>query len=69
MNDTPQATAAPRVLELAGNAGTAWAARLLADHGADVIKVEHPKGGDSTRSFTVSNVEGQSTYFMQINHT
>ena len=34
-----------------------------------MIKVEHPKGGDSTRSFTVSNVEGQSTYFMQINHS
>lgn len=48
MNDTPQATAAPRVLELAGNAGTAWAARLLADHGADVIKVE-PPGGDPAR--------------------
>ena len=41
----------------------------LAELGADVIKVEHPKGGDSTRSFTVSNVEGQSTYFMQINHS
>ena len=37
-------TATPRVLELGGSPATAWAARLLADHGADVIKIEPPSG-------------------------
>lgn len=37
-----------RVLELGSGVSAAYAARLLADHGADVVKVE-PSGGDSTR--------------------
>ena len=34
----------PRVLELGRGVATAWAARLLADAGADVVKVEPPEG-------------------------
>ncbi len=34
----------PRVLELGRGIATAWAARLLADAGADVVKVEPPEG-------------------------
>ncbi|WP_428116776.1 CoA transferase [Candidatus Poriferisodalis sp.] len=37
-----------RVLELAGNVGVAWAAKLFADLGADVIRVED--GNDMVRS-------------------
>ena len=37
-----------RVLELGGGVSTAYAAKLLGDHGADVVKVETP-AGDPTR--------------------
>lgn len=38
-----------RVLELGHFVAAPFAARLLGDYGADVIKVEHPKGGDPMR--------------------
>ena len=38
-----------RVLELGHFVAAPFAARLLADYGADVIKVEHPNGGDPMR--------------------
>ena len=39
----------PRVVEIGAGIGAAWASRLLADEGADVIKVE-PTEGDPTRA-------------------
>ncbi|MGH2633171.1 MAG: CoA transferase, partial [Tepidiformaceae bacterium] len=39
-----------RVIELGGGISAAFAARLLADFGADVIKVEDPSGPDVTRA-------------------
>ena len=39
----------PRVLELGGGVAAAYAAKLLGDHGADVVKAEAP-GGDPTRT-------------------
>ncbi|HWK35433.1 CaiB/BaiF CoA-transferase family protein [Sphingomonas sp.] len=40
-----------RVLELSRVVAGPWASQLLADFGADVIKVEHPAHGDDTRSW------------------
>ncbi len=40
-----------RVLELARILAGPWAGQLLADLGADVIKVERPEGGDDTRQW------------------
>jgi crotonobetainyl-CoA:carnitine CoA-transferase CaiB-like acyl-CoA transferase len=40
---------------------------LLADMGAEVIKIENPDGGDDTRAFTEPNLKGVSTYFLTIN--
>lgn len=40
-----------RVLELARILAGPWAGQLLADLGAEVIKVEQPNGGDDTRSW------------------
>jgi crotonobetainyl-CoA:carnitine CoA-transferase CaiB-like acyl-CoA transferase len=43
-----------RVLELATDIAGAYATKLLADAGADVVKVEHPDGGDPLRRWTAS---------------
>src|SRR3569832_2406174 len=40
-----------RVVELARILAGPWAGQLLADLGADVIKVESPDGGDDTRKW------------------
>ncbi|RVB73759.1 MULTISPECIES: CaiB/BaiF CoA-transferase family protein [unclassified Mesorhizobium] len=40
-----------RVIELARILAGPWAGQLLADLGADVIKVESPEGGDDTRKW------------------
>lgn len=40
---------------------------LLADMGARVIKVEHPKRGDDTRHWGPPFVAGESAYFLSIN--
>ncbi len=45
----PGALAGMRVLECGGGAAAGYATKLLADLGADVIKVETPDGGDVTR--------------------
>ena len=39
------------VLDLSGVLAGPWCTMTLGDLGADVIKVEHPKGGDDTRSW------------------
>ena len=40
-----------RVIELARILAGPWAGQMLADLGADVIKVENPDGGDDTRKW------------------
>ena len=40
-----------RVLDLSRVLAGPWAAQLLADYGADVIKVERPDTGDDTRAW------------------
>ncbi|WP_187972110.1 CaiB/BaiF CoA transferase family protein [Aquibium microcysteis] len=47
-----------RVLELARILAGPWAGQLLADLGADVIKVENPDGGDDTRKWGPPFVQG-----------
>lgn len=39
----------------------------LADLGADVWKIEHPAGGDDTRSWRPPDVAGEATYFLAVN--
>lgn len=52
-----------RVLELAATPAAAYCGRLLADHGAEVVKVE-PPGGDATRRlppFVDGRVDGDAS--------
>lgn len=45
-----------------------WASMALADLGAKVIKVEHPKTGDDTRRYDVlPDRKGESAYFLSTN--
>ncbi|MBT9371057.1 CaiB/BaiF CoA-transferase family protein [Rhizobium sp. CSW-27] len=48
-----------RVIELARVLAGPWAGQMLADLGADVIKVENPHGGDDTRAWGPPFVEGK----------
>ncbi len=49
-----------RVIELARVLAGPWAGQMLADMGADVIKVENPEGGDDTRAWGPPFVEGDN---------
>jgi crotonobetainyl-CoA:carnitine CoA-transferase CaiB-like acyl-CoA transferase len=51
MSDTPKPLAGVRVLDLSRVLAGPWAGQLLADYGADVIKVERPEAGDDTREW------------------
>ncbi len=52
-----------RVIELARVLAGPWAGQMLADMGADVIKIENPDGGDDTRAWGppfVESVDGEN---------
>lgn len=82
--DQPSADVVPTAGERSNNAGGAledlrvldfsrvlagpYATMCLADLGADVLKVEHPDGGDDTRAWGPPvNAEGGATYFDSVN--
>jgi crotonobetainyl-CoA:carnitine CoA-transferase CaiB-like acyl-CoA transferase len=44
-----------------------FATMLLGDLGADVVKVEHPDGGDETRAWGPPFSGGHSTYYLAVN--
>lgn len=56
-----------RILDFGRVLSAPYATLHLADLGADVVKVEHPDGGDDTRNFGPPFVGELSTYFMSIN--
>lgn len=55
-----------RVVELGEGVSAPFCARLLADFGADVVKVER-RGGDPTRSWPPLDAAGQSAMFAYLN--
>ncbi|WP_275124669.1 CoA transferase [Streptomyces sp. ICBB 8177] len=44
-----------------------YATMLLADLGADVVKVERPGSGDDTRAWGPPHAHGEATYFLSVN--
>ena len=56
-----------KVIELAQIMAGPTCGMLLADMGANVIKVEKLPGGDDTRSYTEPSIEGESAAFMILN--
>jgi formyl-CoA transferase len=55
-----------RVLEIGNFMAGPFCAMQLADLGADVVKVEHPEGGDAVRQ-TGPFVDGESSNFIRLN--
>ena len=56
-----------RVVEFAQIMAGPSCGRMLADMGADVIKVEPVAGGDATRDFRPPDLDGESAAFMMLN--
>jgi crotonobetainyl-CoA:carnitine CoA-transferase CaiB-like acyl-CoA transferase len=63
-----------RVLDLGRIMAAPWATQILADLGADVIKIERPGAGDDTRAWgppfledLEGNATGESGYFLSVN--
>lgn len=56
-----------RVLDLSRILSGPYCTMVLADFGAEVVKVEHPEGGDDTRSWVPPLVGDESAYFMSVN--
>ncbi len=58
-----------RVLDLTTFLSGPFATQVLADMGAEVVKIEPPNGGDSSRTIPPYFVEGDSAYFLGINRS
>ncbi len=56
-----------KVLDLTRVLAGPYAAMLLAEFGADVVKIESPKVGDDSRAYGPYQ-GGESAYFMSLNH-
>jgi formyl-CoA transferase len=61
------ALAGVRVLDFSRVLAGPYASMLLADFGAEVIKVENPQGGDDTRQWGPPWQDGQSAYYLSVN--
>ena len=61
------ALAAIRVVDLTRALAGPYCTLLLADHGADVVKIEIPGSGDETREWAPPHMNGVSAYYLAIN--
>jgi len=61
------ALAGVRVVDLTRALAGPYCTLMLADHGADVIKVELPGTGDETRTWAPPHMNGVSAYYLAIN--
>ena len=56
-----------RVLDLSRVLSGPYCTMVLADFGADVVKVERPDGGDDTRAWVPPSVGDEAVYFLSLN--
>lgn len=63
----PAALEGIRVLDLTQIMAGPFCAMLLADLGAEVIKIENPRGGDDSRRMAPPSYNGESAAFMAMN--
>ena len=57
------------VVEVGNSVAGPYAGLILAELGADVIKVEAPEGGDFARSWGPPFWDGAAPYFVALNRT
>jgi crotonobetainyl-CoA:carnitine CoA-transferase CaiB-like acyl-CoA transferase len=58
-----------RVVDLSRVLAGPYCSMVLADLGADVVKVERPEVGDETRGWGPPFAEGESAYFLSVNRS
>lgn len=56
-----------RVVDLTRALAGPYCTLMLADHGADVVKIEIPGTGDETRDWAPPHIKGVSAYYLAIN--
>jgi crotonobetainyl-CoA:carnitine CoA-transferase CaiB-like acyl-CoA transferase len=56
-----------RVVDLSRVLAGPYCTMVLADLGADVVKVERPQGGDETRTWGPPFVAGEAAYYLSVN--
>ncbi len=56
-----------RVVDLTTSIAGPYAAMLLADMGADVLKIERPGAGDDSRAWGPPFLDGESLWFLSVN--
>ncbi|UCH90044.1 MAG: CoA transferase, partial [Thermoplasmata archaeon] len=56
-----------RIIDMSRMLSGPYGSMILADMGAEVIKIEEPVGGDGTRKLGQYYIEGESAYFVSIN--
>ncbi len=63
----PAPLAGRRILDLSRVLAGPWSTMILADLGAEVIKVENPSKGDDTRAWKPPSAGGESAYYLCAN--
>ena len=66
-NNTALPLAGVRVLDMSRILAGPWCAMVLADLGAEVIKIEHPERGDDTRDWGIRIGNTETAYFNSVN--
>ena len=67
MTHRPAPLAGRRILDLSRVLAGPWCTMILGDLGAEIIKVENPKGGDDTRAWGPPWASGESAYYLCAN--